>query len=93
MQNVKAPNPLNVFDVRRVKSAPPHFEYLSIPLTYNIEDSINKWILQHLTGRFYVGKSVELDRSNKIATVIKVGFEENKELSYFMLACPILKYK
>lgn len=93
MQNVKAPNPLNVFEVRRVKSAPPHFEYLSIPLTYNIEDSINKWILQHLSGRFYVGKSVELDRANKIVTVIKVGFEENKELSYFMLACPILKYK
>lgn len=93
MENVKDPNPLNVLEMRRVQSAPPHFDYLTIPLTYNIEQSIIKWIEQYLNGRFYVGKSVELDRNNKLATVIKVGFEESKEASYFMLACPILKYK
>lgn len=93
MENVKDPNPLNVLEMRRVQSAPPHFEYLTIPLTYNIEQSIIKWIEQYLNSRFYVGKSVELDRNNKIVTVIKVGFEESKEASYFMLACPILKYK
>ena len=26
-------------------------------------------------------------------TVCKVGFEDAKELSYFTLACPLLKYK
>jgi hypothetical protein len=93
MENVKDPNPLTVLEMRRVPSAPPHFDYLTIPLTYNIEQSIIKWILQCLNGRFYVGKSVELDKTNKIVTVIKIGFEDSKEASYFMLACPILKYK
>ena len=93
MENVKDPNPLNVLEVRRVQSAPPHFDYLTIPVTYNIEESIVKWITQSLNGRFYVGRTIELDRNNKIITAIKIGFEESKEASYFMLACPILKYK
>ena len=29
---------------------------------------------------------------NKITQVITVGFEEIKDMSYFMLACPHLKY-
>ena len=41
---LKEPNPLNVFEVRQVKSAPPHFEYVNLPMTYNLEDSLIKWI-------------------------------------------------
>jgi len=93
MEKIKDPNPLNVLEVRRIKNAPLHFEYLTIPLTYNIEQSIIKWIMQNLNGRFYVGTSVDIDKANKITYVLKIGFEESKEASYFILACPILKYK
>jgi hypothetical protein len=93
MQNDKNPNPLNVLEMRRVRSAPPHFDYLTFPLLYNIEESVVKWIVQHLSNRFYVGRSIELDKNNKIVYVLKIGFEDSKEASYFMLACPILKYK
>ena len=87
------PNPLNVFEVRQVKSAPPHFEYVNLPMTYNIEGSIVKWVKQNLKHRFYIGKNVALDNDNKLTQVLTVGFEETKDLSFFMLACPHLKYK
>jgi hypothetical protein len=87
------PNPLNVFKVRRVKSAPPHFEYVDIPMTYNIEASIIKWVSNNLKNRYYVGKNVILDKENKLMQVLTVGFESTKDMSYFMLACPHLKYK
>ena len=89
----KEPNPLNVFDVRQCVFAPPHFEYMNIPMTYNLEQSIVKWVDKNLKHRFYVGKNVSLDTKNKLTNVLTVGFEEPKEMSYFTLACPHLKYK
>ena len=86
-------NSLNVFEVRQVKSAPPHFEYVNLPMKYNLEDSLIRWIKQHLKNRFYVGKNVSLGSENKLTQVLTVGFEETKDMSYFMLACPHLKYK
>lgn len=86
------PNPLNVFEVRRANVAPPHFEYVNIPIKYNLEQSLNNWIERNLRNRYYVGRNVALDDKNKIIQVITVGFEETKDMSYFMLACPHLKY-
>ena len=93
MIKTKKINPLAVFNARRVKFAPPHFEYINVQLTYNLEDSIVKWINQNLKNRFFVGTTVTLNSENKIQQVLTVGFEENKDLSYFALACPHLKYK
>jgi hypothetical protein len=92
MVKLKEPNPLNFFDLRQLKVPPEHFEYVSIQMNYNIQDSISKWIIDHQKGRFYVGKSVEVDSSNQIVTLLRIGFEDHKELSYFTLACPYLKY-
>lgn len=86
------PNPLNVFEVRQVKAAVPHFEYVNIPMKYNLEQSLTKWIERNLKNRFYIGKNVTLNDANKVTPVITVGFEESKDMSYFMLACPHLKY-
>ena len=30
--------------MRQLESIPPHFEFISIPLTYNLQTSIEKWI-------------------------------------------------
>ena len=89
----KKPNPLNVLEVRQVPVAQPHFEYINIPLKYNLEDSLKKWIENNLKNRYYVGKNVILNEENKITKVVTVGFEESKDMSFFMLACPHLKYK
>lgn len=91
---LKEPNPLNLFEIRKCKVIVPYFEYISIPYTYNLEESLNKWILKNLKGRYFVGRTVDiLPQTNKVESLMKVGFEDSKEMSYFMLACPLLKYK
>jgi hypothetical protein len=91
MKTIKEPNPLNFFNVRKVNILPPHFEVVVQPMMYNLEDSVGRWIKTHLKGRYFVGKGVALQNSS-IETVYKIGFEDPKEASYFMLACPHLKY-
>lgn len=93
-RNIKEPNPLNFFGVRRVQVPPPHFETVTINMRlYNLEGTIIKWITENLKGRFYVGQTTILNESNQFQKVIKIGFESPKELSYFSLACPYLKYE
>jgi hypothetical protein len=89
---LKEPNALNFFGLRRATVPPPHFEYILLPPMYNLDQTLIKWIEQNLKGRFYVGKTVAVSNSNNIENMTKVGFEEAKELSYFTLACPYLKY-
>ena len=82
----KKPNPLNVFGIRKVKTPISYFEYVNLPSSYNIEESLSNWIDSN------VGRKIILDNDNSFHQVITIGFEETKEMSYFMLACPHLKY-
>ena len=86
------PNALNYFGIRELSVAPPHFEYITLKQNYNLEDAIRKWILKNLKSRFFIGKKIDLDKENTITSMVNLGFEDPKELSYFMLACPLLKY-
>jgi hypothetical protein len=89
----KKVNPLNFYGIRQLKVPPPHFEYITIEMRrYNLEQTIVRWIEKNLKGRFYVGQIYELDKNNKEIKVIKIGFEDPKELSLFTLGCPYLKY-
>ena len=87
----KDPNPLNIFEARQTNILPPHFDVLTQPMMYNLQESITRWIYDNTKGRFYIGRGVVL-RDNQIETVLKIGFEDPKESSYFALACPHLKY-
>jgi hypothetical protein len=88
-KQLKEPNPKNVFENRSMPVPPPHFEYTEMEFRYNMENVVHDWIYDNLKGRFYVGKSTD----QTLNTMLKIGFEEGKELSYFSLACPHLKYK
>jgi len=88
-KRLKNLNPLDLFDARVMPVAPPHFQYTEIELKYNLESAVSNWIEDNLKGRFFVGRS--LSKSGQ--SVLKIGFEEGKELSYFTLACPHLRYK
>ncbi len=58
-----------------------------------METAICDWIHDNLKGRYFFGQNVHLNKiDNSIGAVYTVGFESGKELSYFMLACPHLKY-
>lgn len=90
---IKDPNPLDVLDLRRVTFCPPHFSTTEMPRRYNMEGAICDWIEQNLKGRYFLGQNVTLNKNNNnIETITTVGFENAKEMSYFMLACPFLKY-
>jgi hypothetical protein len=86
------PNPLNVFNLRKVECPIAHFEYVNLPMKYNLEESLVKWIEKNLKGRFYINRTLAIGKSNKPEVHIKIGFENSKEMSYFNLACPHLKY-
>ena len=89
---IKEPNALNFFGIRRASVPAPYFQYILLPTRYNLEQSLVKWIELNLKSRFYVGKTITVSNTNSIENMTKVGFEEAKELSYFTLACPYLKY-
>lgn len=86
-------SPQDFFEIRRLPFEPPHLETIDIPHRYNLEDAMNKWIEKNLKKRYYLKQVVALTRENKISSVLRAGFEDPKELSYFVLACPLLKYK
>ena len=83
------PNPLNYFNLRRVEFACPHFKYTSIE-KYNptLVRSVDSWIKKNLNNRYYVGQGIALDNTNTIVYVTRIGFESEKELSFFTIACP-----
>ncbi len=85
-------NPLNVLEARRVDFCPPYFETIVINPTYNLSKALEEWIYENCSSRYYVGNTVELGESTSFKQKIKIGFENPSELSYFMIACPLLKY-
>ena len=91
--NFKKPTYYQITNERRVKFCPPSFATLKIERSYNLEKAIINWIEDNLSGRYYFGIDVTLDKDNKILSIFKVGFESHKEQSFFSLACPLLKYQ
>jgi hypothetical protein len=86
------PNALNYFGLRRVEFACPHFKYTTLE-KYNptLIKSIDSWIRKNLNNRYYVGQGITLDNTNTIVYVTRIGFESEKELSFFTIACPLLQ--
>lgn len=93
MKPRKEPNPYDYFGVRRLESCGPHLEKINLPFTYNLENAVQKWIEMNCKKRYFIGKGIQLTNENSIESCVTVGFEDPKELSYFVLACPLLKYK
>lgn len=91
MQSLEKINPLNVLGCREVSDPPPHFHYLFIDLKYNIITPVRQWIYENLSNRFYLGECLQLT-NNQFTVRFKIGFEEPKDASFFLLACPLLKY-
>jgi len=85
-------NPLNVLELRRVEFPAKHFVYCEEKFNPSSLKNLDHWIYHNLNGRYYIGKSIALV-NNTIDYVIKIGFEEHKELSFFKLACPYLVSK
>ena len=87
------PNPLNFFGIRRLEYPGPHLEYMELSQGYNLDKALCTWIENHCKSRYYIGRCIGIDSTNSIQAKVRIGFENPKELSYFALACPLLKYK
>jgi hypothetical protein len=86
------PNPLNYFNLRRVNFACPHFKYMVLD-RFNPTHikQLSSWIDQNLNNRYYIGQGITLDSTNTIVYNTHIGFESEKELSFFTIACPHLR--
>jgi hypothetical protein len=82
-------NPLGVLKQRKVKTLPPHF--VKIAILFDFDNNIEKWIENKLSGRYCVLKVPEIDSTGNLKSTLYAGFEDQKELTYFMLACPLLR--
>lgn len=86
------PNSLNYYDLRRVEFACPHFKYTTLD-SYNPSrvKQFDSWIKKNLNNRYYIGQGIALDNTNTIVYTTRIGFESEKELSFFTIACPHLQ--
>ena len=91
MLTVDKVNPLNVLNCREVFTPPHYFHYLTLDLKYNIITPIKEWITKNLKHRYYIQETTELN-NNQFQVRIRIGFEDPKEASFFLLACSHLKY-
>ena len=81
-------NPIDVLKQREIKTLPPHFSKVKID-DFNIFDgSMSAWIANKLKGRYAIVRSPSVDEDGKLKSATFVAFEDQKELTYFMLACP-----
>ena len=84
-------NPIDVLRKREVNVMPPHFQKIQITDSELFELGESKWIQKKLKGRFCIVSKPSIDKDNKLKSATFVGFEDSKELTYFMLACPYLR--
>ncbi len=83
-------NELNALELRKVAFPAQHFHYTLLPkYTPTFHKSLDTWIYSNLNSRYYIGQAVDLV-DNTIIYATKIGFEQEKELSFFKLACPHL---
>lgn len=84
-------NPLNVIQERKLSWCPPHFKTAKIKsqdtgwwAIGTPANDLEDWITFRLQGRYCIINTPT--ESGEQTT--SVGFEDEKELTYFMLACP-----
>jgi hypothetical protein len=83
-------NPIDVLKQRKLKTLPPHFSKVKIT-DYEIFEGVEDWVKIKLRGRYCVVKYPSIDQSGNLKSSTFLGFEDQKELTYFMLACPHLR--
>jgi len=82
-------NPLDVLKVRKLEKMPIHFVKTKLDDWHTLD--IENWIKSKLKGRYCLSRMPTITSSNSLKVESFIGFEEEKEMTYFMLACPYLR--
>ena len=80
-------NPIDVLKQRKLSTMPPHFKKVKIT-EFEIFEGLEDWVRTKLKGRYCIAKQPGIDKTGSLRTTVYLGFEDQKELTYFMLACP-----
>jgi hypothetical protein len=83
-------NPLDVLNKRKLSFVPKHFAQIEIK-SYERLDEVDSWIKNNLKGRYALSKIPKISKEGPLKTAIIAAFEDQKEITYFMLACPYLR--
>lgn len=83
-------NPIDVLKKRQMNFLPTHFSKIKLDRSM-YEPDIDKWIRNKLKGRYFIGNISDVDKYNKLKIFTSIAFEDHKELTYFMLACPFYR--
>jgi len=83
-------SPLDYLNKRKLSWIPEHFSKINIS---NILDAnrLDEWIQYKLLSRYSVLVAPAVDVNEKLKPMLTIAFEDEKELTYFMLACPYLR--
>jgi hypothetical protein len=86
-------NPIEVLKQRKLSTLPLHFSKIKISDDgfFFIENNIESWIKNKLKGRYCIVYQPAIDGDGKFKSCLFAGFEDPKELTYFMLACPDIR--
>ena len=85
-------NPLEVLNKRSLSHIPPHFAKFKIDDSgFFQSNSLENWVKIKLKGRYAIARQPSLDKDGHLKSATFVAFEDQKELTYFMLACPYLR--
>lgn len=84
-------NALDVLNSRKLDCMPPQFSKIKVADGDWFDSSLEDWIKTKTKGRFYLNKSPGVGADGRVRPITYVGFEDHKELTYFMLACPYLR--
>lgn len=84
-------NPLDVLHSRKLDRMLPHFSKFKLSERDFFNSNLESWVKSKLKGRYCITDVPALDNSGNLKTSTHIGFEDEKELTYFMLACPYLR--
>lgn len=83
-------NPLNILRKRKLSFFPVHFVKARISNLEIIPNDVINWVDTKLSGRYAISEFPS-DHNGRFRLSTYIAFEDQKELTYFMLACPFLR--
>jgi hypothetical protein len=84
-------NALDILNCRKMATEVSHFSKVDIGKPDWGNDLIEDWIISNLKGRYYLLDRPYVTEDGKLKTSRFAGFEDQKEITYFILACPHLR--
>ena len=85
-------NPLSALWVRKLNFIPKHYSRIQVSTGVDI-NLLDHWINYNLNSRYAIKRTLSVDQTNKMISVMEIGIEDTREITMLSLACPYLHNK